>query len=162
MNAFVRKFLLHVQSLLFGWFLAHRDEVLGSLCYVPGIDVGVRTWLKSLVLVLYLNEYLSYFHQTCINGASGNTYRLKRIGCWIWDINVRCWKILEQVKVSGADALWLLYLSYYWSWLHQSYMDNASYNTHAPDRSKSCMTGVSDVSYDTLMHLTSLNAEYEP
>lgn len=55
-----------------GVLLAHRDKVVGSLCYTPG--VGVRTWLKYLLQVLYLSYYLPYLHHTCMNDASGPSY----------------------------------------------------------------------------------------
>ena len=87
--------------------VAHREEVRGSLCYTLG--VGVRTWLKFLLQFLYLSYYLSYLHQTCMDDASGPTYGLKRLGCWIWVLNFRCWRrlrFLEQVKVFVAGALW--------------------------------------------------------
>lgn len=44
--------------------LALRDEVGGSLCNIPGVGVGGRTWLGFLLQVMYLS-YLSYLHQTC-------------------------------------------------------------------------------------------------
>lgn len=35
-------------------FLAHQNKVGRSLCYIPGVSLGIRTWFKLQVL------YLSY------------------------------------------------------------------------------------------------------
>lgn len=59
--------------------LAHRVEVRESLCYTLG--VGVQTWLRFLVQVLYLSYHLSYLHHTCMNESSIPTHGLERPGC---------------------------------------------------------------------------------
>lgn len=48
-----------------------------ELMHTPG--VGVRTSLKFFEQVLYISYYLSFFHQTCMGGASGPIYELKRL-----------------------------------------------------------------------------------
>lgn len=61
------------------FFFAYRDKVGRSLCYTP--TVGVQTWLRFLVQVLYLSYHLSYLHHTCMNESSIPTHGLERPGC---------------------------------------------------------------------------------
>lgn len=87
------------------WFFSSPRR-RGSLRYTPG--VGVRTWFKFLLQVLYISYYLSYLHHTCMDDTSWPTYGLEILECYLWI--GRTWMVnlghefqmLEDVKVSGA------------------------------------------------------------
>ena len=52
---------------------------------------------------------------------------------WMLNLSHRL-RMLEEVKVLIASALWWWYLSYYWSELHQTCMEMRLMYTDAPDR----------------------------
>lgn len=55
-----------VASLGVFYFLAHQDEIRGSLCYNPGLSV--RTWLKFLVPVLHVSKLLLVLPSSNLHG----------------------------------------------------------------------------------------------
>lgn len=63
---------------------AHQDKV-GKGGGVDLCSVSIHTWFKIFEKVLYQSYYLFYRHQTCMDGAYGLTYGLKRTGTVSFD-----------------------------------------------------------------------------
>lgn len=56
-------------------FISQRQS-RGSLFYNFSLCICILFWLKLLEQVLYLKYYLTYIHQTCMDGASEPTNAL--------------------------------------------------------------------------------------
>ena len=89
----------------------------------------VKVFGASVHWCLYLAYYWSNLAQTCMDDASGVNEGIHRLKYWIWAIGFGCRRkigMLVLVKVFGASVNWCLYLTYYWSDLPQTCMDDAS------------------------------------
>lgn len=72
------------------WYIIHLSSLtwsLGRLCYT----LGVGAVHCGKVFRARLAHYLSYFHQTYMDGAYWHTSGQNRLGCWNWARNIRNW-----------------------------------------------------------------------
>lgn len=73
------------------WYREHYHTISMG-CQSGQLTLHPRRWRPDLVKYVLAGPvfkftYLFYFLQSCTDGASWHTYRLKRLGCWIWNIN---------------------------------------------------------------------------